>query len=267
MMFRKAEKKPLIDLISLENKRVLITGSASGIGEAIAFRFAEVGADLELVDINQEGLNRVREELSSFPVEVEIHRIDLSQNEEIMSLWDELGNIDVLVNNAGTYPEKDFLELDKEFLEKVININLNQVLWMSQKFISRRKGKGGIIINIASIEALLPFKEHLAHYSMAKAGVIALTRGLARDYGKDGFRANAILPGGIITPGTMGMAREVYKLRFDLVKAGLDFRSRLPLGRAGDPDEVARIALMLASDLSSYVTGALIPVDGGFLSA
>jgi NAD(P)-dependent dehydrogenase (short-subunit alcohol dehydrogenase family) len=266
-MFRKAEKKPLADLISLENKRALITGSASGIGEAIAFRFAEAGADLELVDIDLEGLMRVKEELSSFPVEVVIYRVDLARKDEISSLWDELGDVDVLVNNAGTYPEKDFLEIDEEFLDKVTDVNLNQVLWMSQRFISRRKGKGGNIINVASIEALLPFKEHLSHYSMAKAGVIALTRGLARDYGKDGFRANVILPGGIITPGTMGMAKEVYKLRFDLVKTGLEFRSRLPLRRAGDPDEVARIALVLASEMSSYMTGAIVPVDGGFLSA
>ena len=266
-MFSKNEKKPLTELMSLKGKSAVITGSASGIGKAIAFRFAEAGANLELVDLNTEGLKRVKDELSAFPVEVGIHRIDLAQKEEISSLWDELGNVDILVNNAGTYPEKDFLEIDEEFLKTVTDVNLNQVFWMSQNFIFRRKGKGGNIINVASIEALLPFKEHLSHYSMAKAGVIALTRGLARDYGKDRFRANAILPGGIVTPGTMGMAKEVYKLRFDLVKTGLEFRSRLPLRRLGDPDEVARIALVLASELSSYMTGALVAVDGGFLSA
>jgi NAD(P)-dependent dehydrogenase (short-subunit alcohol dehydrogenase family) len=266
-MFNKNEKKPLTELMSLKGKRALITGSASGIGKAIAFRFAEAGADLELVDLDLEGLTEVRDGLSSFPVEIGVHRVDLAEKEEISGLWDGLGDVDVLVNNAGTYPERDFLEIDGEFLERVMDVNLNQVLWMSQRFISRRKGKGGNIINVASIEALLPFKEHLSHYSMAKAGVIALTRGLARDYGKDGFRANAILPGGIVTPGTVGMAKEVYKFRFDLVKTGLEFRSRLPLRRLGDPDEVARIALVLASEMSSYVTGALVAVDGGFLSA
>jgi len=266
-MFSKNEKKPLTELMSLKGKRALITGSASGIGKAIASRFAEAGADLELVDIDLEGLTQVRNGLSSLPVEIGVHRVDLAEKEEISGLWDGLGDVDVLVNNAGTYPERDFLEINCEFLERVMDVNLNQVLWMSQRFISRRKGKGGNIINVASIEALLPFKEHLSHYSMAKAGVIALTRGLARDYGKDGFRANAILPGGIVTPGTVGMAKEVYKLRFDLVKTGLEFRSRLPLRRLGDPDEVARIALVLASELSSYMTGALVAVDGGFLSA
>jgi NAD(P)-dependent dehydrogenase (short-subunit alcohol dehydrogenase family) len=266
-MFNKNEKKPLTELMSLKGKRALITGSASGIGKAIASRFAEAGADLELVDLDLEGLTEVRDGLSSFPVEIGVHRVDLAEKEEISGLWDGLEDVDILVNNAGTYPERDFLEIDGEFLERVMDVNLNQVLWMSQRFISRRKGKGGNIINVASIEALLPFKEHLSHYSMAKAGVIALTRGLARDYGKDGFRANAILPGGIVTPGTVGMAKEVYKLRFDLVKTGLEFRSRLPLRRLGEPDEVARIALVLASEMSSYVTGALVAVDGGFLSA
>lgn len=266
-MFKKGDRKPLERLVSLDGKRAVITGSASGIGEAIASRFAEAGADLELVDLDLEGLERVRDALSKFPVETGVHRVDLANKKEIGELWDGLGDVDVLVNNAGTYPERDFLELDEDFLRKVTDVNLNQVLWMSQRFISKRRGRGGSIINIASVEALLPFKEHLSHYSMAKAGVIALTRGLARDYGKDGFRANVILPGGIITPGTMGMAKEVYKLRFGLVKVGLDFKARLPLGRAGDPDEVARIALVLACDLSSYMTGAVVPVDGGFLSA
>jgi 3-oxoacyl-[acyl-carrier protein] reductase len=128
-------------------------------------------------------------------------------------------------------------------------------------------GKGGVIINIGSIEAILPFKEELTHYNSSKAGVIALTRSLAKDYGKKGFRINAIIPGGIITPGTKSAAKEILKLNFGLVKTGINFKRRLPLGKFGQPDEVALMALVLASDLSSYVHGSLIPVDGGFLSA
>jgi NAD(P)-dependent dehydrogenase (short-subunit alcohol dehydrogenase family) len=266
-MPKRSRREPLAELMSLRGKRAVVTGSARGIGEAIAHRFAEAGADLELVDVDTAGLRRVKDGLSSLPVEVNVHEVDLVERGEIIDLWDGLGDIDVLVNNAGTYPERDFLKLDEGFLDRVMKVNLEQVLWMSQRFIARRRGRGGAIVNVASIEALLPFKEGMSHYSVAKAGVIALTRGLARDYGKDGFRINAIIPGGIVTPGTLGLAKEVYKLRLDLVKTGLEFRSRLPLGRAGRPDEVARIALVLASDLSSYVTGALIAVDGGFLSA
>lgn len=98
-------------------------------------------------------------------------------------------------------------------------------------------------------------------------GVIALTRALAKEYGKYGFRINVILPGGIITPGTKAVAREISRLKIGLLKIGAQFKMRLPLNGGGQPDEVGRIALFLASELSSYVHRALIPVDGGFLSA
>ncbi len=114
--------------MSLKGKRALITGSASGIGKAIASRFAEAGADLELVDIDLEGLTGVRNGLSSLPDEIGVHRVDLAEKEEISGLWDGLGDVDILVNNAGTYPERDFLEIDGEFLERVMDVNLNQVL-------------------------------------------------------------------------------------------------------------------------------------------
>jgi len=129
------------------------------------------------------------------------------------------------------------------------------------------------IVNIGSIEAMLPFVECMAPYSVSKAGVIALTRTLAKKYGKNHFRINAIITSGIITPGTKAVAREVTQLRLSLLsllsllRTGVVFSTRLPLKRGGLPDEVARIAVVLASDLSSYVHGALIPVDGGFLSA
>ncbi|MBL4862481.1 MAG: SDR family oxidoreductase, partial [Crocinitomicaceae bacterium] len=139
--------------------------------------------------------------------------------------------------------------------------------WMSQHMIKKRINDGGNIINIGSIEAVLPFKSELVHYSIAKAGVIALTRSIANEYGHKGFRANVILPGGIRTEGTKKIARGVFKLKFGLVKDALNFMRRVPLKRIGEPDEVANICLVLASDLSSYMTGAVIPVDGGFLSS
>ena len=167
----------------------------------------------------------------------------------------------------GIYPFKNFLEIDEAFLERVMAINFNSVFWMCQHMIRGRMRKGGTIINIGSIEAILPFKEELTHYNSSKAGVIALTRALAKEYGKEGFRINVIIPGGIITSGTKNAAKEILKLNFGLIKSGIDFKNRLPIGRFGQPDEVALMALVLASDLSSYVHGSLIPVDGGFLSA
>ena len=270
MGFSTVKLKPLSELISLRGKKALITGAASGIGEAIALRFAEAGAYLYLVDINEEGLKAVAGKVSELGVGAEVFKVDLSRKEEIDRLWDSLKGRepDVLVNNAGIYLFKDFLEVDEEFLEKVMNVNLTAVFWMCQHMIRSRKGRGGVIINIGSIEAVLPFAKGLVHYDISKAGVLALTRALAREYGKEGFRINAVVPGGIRTPGTEKLKREaVLKLRIDVIKTGMNFMSRLPLGRMGEPDEVARMVLVLASDLASYVQGALIPVDGGFLSA
>jgi len=261
--------KPLSELISLEGKRALITGSAIGIGKAMAYRFAEAGADLELADKNKESLRTVKKELSRFNSEINIHKVDVSTKEEVDALWEELKGKepDILVNNAGIYPFKKFLEIDDVFLQKVMDINLNSVFLMCQHMIRGRLKKGGVIINIGSIEAILPFAEDLVPYNASKAGVIALTRALAKEYGKYGFRINVIIPGGIVTPGTKAVAKGIAQFKLDLIKTGILFKARLPLNRGGQPDEIARIALVLASDLSSYVHGAVIPVDGGFLSA
>jgi len=195
--------------------------------------------------------------------------IDLSKKTEIDKLWNEIQGSapDIIINNAGIYPMKDFLDMDEAFFEKVYSINFKAVLWMCQHFIKNRIDKGGIIINVSSIEAVMPFKKEMVHYDVSKTGIIGLTRALAKDYSDTGFRVNAIIPGGIITPGTKGVARDLLKGKLGFAKTGLEFRSRLPMGRAGDPDEVARVAIFLASDLSSYMTGAFVVVDGGFLSA
>jgi NAD(P)-dependent dehydrogenase (short-subunit alcohol dehydrogenase family) len=259
----------LEQLISLRGKRALITGAAGGIGQAIAARFAEAGADLELVDRDAIGLARTADELSCFGVAVHTHVVDLSRKEQIDALWDGLDGDgpDILVNNAGIYPFRQFTDADEAFVRQVMEINLFSVSWMCQRMICLRRKLGGMIINVGSIEAVLPFKEDLAHYSVSKAGVIALTRALAKEHARHGFRVNAILPGGIVTPGTKAAAKEVLHFRFGLLKTGIEFMQRLPVGRAGQPDEVARMALVLASDLATYVHGAAIPVDGGFLAA
>lgn len=261
--------KPLSELVSLRGKRALVTGSAVGIGRAIACRFAEAGAALELVDVNKDGLRRVRRECSPSGVEVNLHQVDLSVKEEIDALWAELAGKepDILVNNAGIYPFQNFLKADDAFFKRVMDINLKSAFLMCQHMIKKRLRRGGAIINIGSIEAILPFAEDLVHYNISKAGVIALTRALAKEYGKHGFRVNAIIPGGIVTPGTKAVAKQLSQFKLSLIKTGIEFKARLPLNRGGQPDEVARIALVLASDLASYVHGALIPVDGGFLSA
>ncbi|MCW4046340.1 MAG: SDR family oxidoreductase [Candidatus Bathyarchaeota archaeon] len=270
-MLRTQSKKPrpLTALISLSGKTALITGAASGIGKAMAYRFAEAGAALELVDIDEEQLKITYDELSELGVRIGTHKVDLCKKSEIEQLWSELAGKepDILVNNAGIYPMKDFLELDEAFLRKVMDLNLNAALWMCQNMIKARMKRGGVIINVASVEAVMPVKEDLVPYGLSKVGVIMLTRSLAAEYGRKGFRINALVPGGVLTPGTKNVAKEVLKLNVSIIQTGLEYRQRLPLGRLGEPDEIARMALVLASDLSSYVHGTLVAVDGGFLSA
>jgi 3-oxoacyl-[acyl-carrier protein] reductase len=269
-MFRSREdSRSLSEIISLKDKTALITGAASGIGKAIAYRFGEAGASLELVDVNKDLLNTLIHELMDHGIQACSHEVDLAKKDAIDRLWTKHLNTapDILVNNAGIYPFKNFLEIDEIFLEHVMNVNFTSVFWMCQHMIKQRSRKGGVIINIGSIEAILPFKEELTHYNSSKGSVIALTRALAKDYGKEGFKINAIIPGGILTHGTKNAAKDILKFNFGLLKTGMDFKNRLPVGRFGYPDEVALMAIVLATDLSSYVHGSLIPVDGGFLSA
>ncbi len=258
------------ELISLKNKTAMITGTANGIGNAIARRFAESGADLLLVDKDTAGLELLKKELSEFKINTTVHTVDLSDKSAVDSLWKSIdgSKVDILINNAGIYPFKKFLDLDESYLDKVMQINLFSVLWMCQHFIKCRIKKGGVIVNTGSIEAIMPFKADLTHYSVSKVGVLALTRDLVRDFGKKGFRVNAVVPGGVITKGTKSAAKKaIATLDFSTIKDSYNFLQRLPSGRFGSPDDIAKMILVLSSDISSYVYGAIIPVDGGFLSA
>jgi NAD(P)-dependent dehydrogenase (short-subunit alcohol dehydrogenase family) len=245
-----ANLQNLGQLISLKGKCALVTG-----------------ADLDMVDIDGESLATAKSEWEGLGVGIRLHTVDLSKKEDRDRLWENLDGPDILVNNAGIYPFKRFLEVEEVFYRRVMETNLDAVYWMCQHMVRKRLNKGGVIINIGSIEAVMPFKKDLAHYSMSKAGVTALTRALAKEHGKQGFRVNAIVPGGIITQGTKAAAKGFFQLQFGLLKTGIEFKQRLPIGRMGQPEEVARMVLVLASGLSSYVHGAAIPVDGGFLAA
>jgi NAD(P)-dependent dehydrogenase (short-subunit alcohol dehydrogenase family) len=254
--------------LDFSKRLVMITGASSGIGRATAKVFAECGASLLLVDFDEKGLKETFFQLNQ-PEKHKLYRVHLDSKAEIDKLWQSLDDCpDTIINNAGTYPFQDFLKLSKGDYQNTLDINMNSMFWLCQNFIKERGNKGGVIVNIASIEAILPFKKDLIPYCMSKAGVIALTRSLARDYGRMGFRANVVLPGAIKTPGTASLIKEaMLKLSFVLMQTGIDFQHRLAMGRWGRAEEVAQVILFLASDMASYMQGAMVPVDGGFLSS
>ena len=259
----------LTEQLSFSGKRVMVTGAGSGIGRAICTRFDEAGARLMMVDSDSRGLIATLAALSG--EHHERYVVDLEHKANIDTLWARLTRStspDVLVNNAGIYPMRDFLEVDEAYLRRTLDINLNATFWMCQEFIRLRGSLGGAIVNTSSVEAVLPFKEDMVHYSISKAGVLALTRSLAGDYGGKGFRTNAVIPGAITTPGTQALVKNaVLRLSFKLAKTGYIFQQRLANRRWGYPDDVAKVVLFLSSDLASYVQGAAVPVDGGFLSS
>ncbi|MFN4245223.1 MAG: SDR family NAD(P)-dependent oxidoreductase [Brevinematia bacterium] len=264
-------RENITKLISLDRKTSMITGAGSGIGKAIARILAEAGSEIYAVDYNKESLDKLKKEFEENDLKIEVFHCDLSTKDEIDKLWNYIKNKepDILVNNLGIYQFRDFLDVDKEFLDKTIDINLKSCFWMCQKMINSnlKRKKGGIIVNISSIEAILPFAKGLAHYTASKAGVIAITRALAKEYAGKGFRINAILPGGIVTEGTKKIAaKTILKIDVKMIASGFKFWDRIPAKRIGKPEDVAKVVLALSSDLFSYVHGAIIPIDGGFLS-
>lgn len=258
------------ELMSLAGRRALVTGAASGIGRQVAVRLAEAGAEVVLVDRDDAGMcftQGIIARLGAAPPAAR-EQVELGTRAAIEALWDRLEPApSVLVNAAGSYPFQPFTAIDEDAYRAVLSVNLDAVFWMCQAMIRRRRPRGGTIVNIASVEALLPFKADLAHYGAAKAGVIALTRSLAREHGGHGFRVNVVVPGGIDTPGTRRAARDVLRLKLRRVVEGVDYSRRLPLGRLGTADEVARVVAFLASDAAAYMLGSVVAVDGGFLSA
>ncbi len=257
-------------LLSLKGSLTLITGAAMGIGEAIANRYAEAGSDLILLDRDETALEKTAAHIeTTYGVEVTAVVVDLSDVAAIESCLDGLTRMpNILVNNAGVYYKTKLEKLTPEAYHKMLSINTTAVVFLTKGVIARRGDAGGVIVNISSLEGVRGMTPDMIVYGVSKAGVLAAGRAVAHDYAKKGWRANTILPGGINTPGArnMGIAA-LKKLDFSMLITGFKFSSRLPAGKLGTPDDVARVALFLGSPMSDYMNGAEVPVDGGFLAS
>lgn len=244
-------------MADLTGRTALITGAGQGIGKACAYVFGERGAKLILMDKNRKTLPEVEAELKAKGYEVQAHIIDLTYSKRLINLMTEIRNVshaNILVNNAGFDRPGVTRKIDMGDFNAVIGIHLGVPFLLIKLLLpGMREGRWGRIINISSIYGTSGAKGEAA-YCVAKAGVIGLTKTVAREAGIDGVTVNAIVPGLIRTP-PMEKLPEKYKQ--PIIEQTL-------LGRMGEPEEVARVAAFLASDDASYVTGTTITVSGGW---
>lgn len=241
----------------LEGKTAVITGASRGIGKAISQKFAEEGCNIAFTDLfEDEKMKSAEAELKALGVKAKGYASDaasFSETEEVVNnIAIEFGKIDILVNNAGITKDTLLLRMSEEQWDSVINVNLKSVFNFT-KAVQRvmLKQRSGSIINMSSVVGVSG-NAGQANYSASKAGIIGFTKSIARELGTRGIRSNAIAPGFIITEMT-------DKIPEDARKA---WENSIPLKRGGTPEEVAGVALFLASDLSSYVSGQVISVCG-----
>jgi len=244
-----------------QGKTAVVSGASSGIGQASAVRLAQDGLQIVIADRDKaDETLRLIEGIGGRATAV---RCDVSDPASVQGMVraavESFGGLDILVNNAGIYPMVPLKELDVETFRRVIDVNLVG-LFLCTKAASERmiaQGRGGRIVNITSIDALHPSMVGLSHYDASKHGAWGFTKNIALELAPHGIWVNAIAPGGIATPGIGDMDDAALK----------GFEAMIPMRRMGDPDDIARTALFLACELSSYMTGTQIVVDGGRLLA
>ena len=246
----------------LEGKVALVTGAARGIGKALAVKFANEGADVAFTDLalNDDmmaGIKATEAEIAALDVKCNGYAgnaNDFAETEKVVAqIKADFGHIDILVNNAGITKDGLMLRMTEAQWDAVINVNLKSAFNFTHALIPiMMRQRGGSIINMASVVGVHG-NAGQANYSASKAGMIALAKSVAQEMGPKGIRANAIAPGFIETAMTAALSDEI--------KA--DWMKKIPLRRGGKPEDIADVATFLASDLSSYVTGQVIQVDGG----
>jgi NAD(P)-dependent dehydrogenase (short-subunit alcohol dehydrogenase family) len=260
---------PTTDLISLKGKAAIVTGGARGIGRGIARRLADAGAAVLVTDLREELLAETVTLIREAGGQAEAMAADaasLADAERVaQAAVDRFGGLDIIVNNAAAFQPAEFIDITEAQYDQCLDIALKGVFFYGQAAARQmiKAGKGGRIVNIGSTDAFLPVGA-MTHYDATKGGVVALTRGIAKELGRYGITCNAICPGGTDTPGAREAAGPIMKY-LGLPEEGLDTKPRAALTRAGQPDDIARGVLFVASELGAYVTGAFILIDGGYV--
>ena len=241
----------------LENKRTLITAAGQGIGLSTALAFANEGAEVVATDINPDTLNS----LSNENPRIETRLLDVTKPEEIQQAAEETGPIDVLFNCAGFVHHGTILDCEENDWEFSFNLNVRSMYRMIRAFLpAMLEAGGGNIINMSSVASSVMGLPNRFVYGASKAAVIGLTKSVAKDYIKQGIRCNAICPGTVESP---SLQERIKAQGGNLEEVRAAFIARQPIGRIGTPEEIAAIALYLASDESAYTTGVAFNIDGG----
>lgn len=262
---RDVSSSPLTHLLALSGRVAVVTGGAQGIGRACCARLAEAGAAVLVADVDEEA---AFEAASSIGRGAGAARVDVREAASVRALAEQaragLGRLDVWVNSAGVYPTAPLLELSENDWDGVVNVNLRGT------FIGAREaaramiavGEGGVIVNVSSTAAYRADGPAVAHYVASKFGVRGLTQSLAVELGAHGIRVLAVAPTVTLTPGLEAQRVPLEEAGFVLDELG----PRLPLGRVAVPDDVARVVVFCASDLSLLMTGSTLLVDAGELA-
>lgn len=250
-------------MFSLKGKTAVITGGGSGIGRGIAKVFAAQGADVKIVELNQDSGLAVVKEITDAGGQASVHACDVSKQADVVALFNSIGTIDILVNNAGIAHVGRADTTSEADLDRIYNVNVKgayNCLFASIPLM--KKNGGGVILNLASIVAIVGVADRFA-YSMSKGAVYAMTLSVAKDYLADNIRCNSISPARVHTPFVDGFIAKNYpgqeKEMFEKLS------KTQPVGRMATPEDIAAIALYLCSDEASFVTGNDYPIDGGFI--
>lgn len=260
--------KSIKELTDLSGKVAIVTGGAKGIGYGICCRLAEAGAKVLVADIDGETAQETAQELTGKGWTAESIRVDVSSEDDVKQMIfackDKFGSVDILVNNAGIYPPAPISQMTEADFERVMHVNLRSV-FLTTKYAAEvmKEQGGGKIINITSIDALHPSMVGLSHYDASKHGAWGFTKNAALELAEHNIWVNAIAPGGIVTPGVAAMSQGASAEQMEASTKA--FMAKIPMHRMGESDEIGKVALFLASDMSSYITGEQIVVDGGVL--
>jgi NAD(P)-dependent dehydrogenase (short-subunit alcohol dehydrogenase family) len=243
----------------LERKTAVITGAGSGIGQASAYAMAREGATVAILDSNEEAGRRTANELAAQKVDAAFFSVDVTSEDQVRAAVSQIigrfGHIDILHNNAGIAVRHPVAEQDEQGWQTCMDVNLKGIFLCAKHVIPHMLDGGGSIVNTSSVTGIVGVRNR-AVYSATKGAVVALTKNMALDYAQYQIRVNCICPGFVRTP----MAKALLE-NPDKEKRLVDTH---PLGRLGTPEDVANAVVFLASDLSSWITGIALPVDGGF---